>query len=475
MSAPHHFTFNDLVRRLESCRNKLFRDVDSSNVFGRINISGKNKGVLGAVIEQSVLGFPADSEQRPDLEVDGTDVELKVTGLVIDGGYYKAKEPMSICAVSPDSIVHETFSDSTFWHKAEHLLIVWYLYDFDNEYDCFEIKGFEFHEWSDFDRMVLGRDWQIVHDYIDRAQRDEDFPEDSYPAISTFLNPQLMYLDTAPKWPNPPRFRLKNKTVTTMARQHFGESLEQLPNMYGSFNEIDAELQRLKALYAGKTVDQLCDELLIGGNRNRKGIGEAIVVRMFGGTSSRMCDVEQFDKTNIVGKTVVLNQNRYPTEQTKLFKVDLDELWDEDIDFDESAFATNFRETHLLFIVFSEPYRNAPLSKAMFNGFCETAFSYEFIDQEVRSLWSRTREMIRRGTLVDTPTIKNDGSVRISPQTGLPVSAPNFPRSMREALLIKGTGSDARSKRVIHGISMYPQQNIWADKWWVQKQLGIES
>ncbi len=36
---------------------------------------------------------------------------------------------MTITAVSPHSITEEEFETSSFWHKLEHLLIVYYHYD----------------------------------------------------------------------------------------------------------------------------------------------------------------------------------------------------------------------------------------------------------------------------------------------------------------------------------------------------------
>ena len=64
------------------------------------------KGVVGTLIEQCVLGYAPDSKQEADLVVvDGSEqvkTELKSTGMVISSepsDHYVAKEPMSITAV----------------------------------------------------------------------------------------------------------------------------------------------------------------------------------------------------------------------------------------------------------------------------------------------------------------------------------------------------------------------------------------
>ena len=42
-----------------------------------------------------------------------------------------------------------------------------------------------------------------------KVQDTYDNPEEGYPLLSTEVNPQLVVLDTAPKYPHPPRFRIK--------------------------------------------------------------------------------------------------------------------------------------------------------------------------------------------------------------------------------------------------------------------------
>ena len=78
-SRTHSFTLNGIEHRFDVCAGCTLGEIDSFDVFGRY--AGKNKGIAGSVVEQSVLGCPPDSAQEPDFEVDGVDVELKVNGL----------------------------------------------------------------------------------------------------------------------------------------------------------------------------------------------------------------------------------------------------------------------------------------------------------------------------------------------------------------------------------------------------------
>lgn len=114
MSNYHFFHKEELKEILDYCINKTLGEVDVNNVFDKTKKHPKITGIAGDVIEQSVLGYPADTRQEPDLDVDGVKTELKTTGLKYINKNTKlvAKETVSITAVSPDTIVNETFDDS---------------------------------------------------------------------------------------------------------------------------------------------------------------------------------------------------------------------------------------------------------------------------------------------------------------------------------------------------------------------------
>lgn len=116
----HIFTKAKIESILEKTKGKTLGQIDKNNVFDKTISKPKITGIAGDVIEQSVLGYPADIKQEADLLVDGIPVELKTTGIRYskkDKKAVEAKEPMSITAVSPDTIVNEEFGTSKFWNK----------------------------------------------------------------------------------------------------------------------------------------------------------------------------------------------------------------------------------------------------------------------------------------------------------------------------------------------------------------------
>ena len=179
--ALHKFTRKELDTILSSVVGKTLGEADVNNVFNRTIIHPKITGIAGDVVEQSILDYPSDQDKNPDLIVDGINTELKTTGIrkpkKNSDFAFEAKEPMTITAVSPHSITEEKFETSSFWHKLEHLLLVYYHYDSPEtvtaaEYANFFIKGYHFHEFSEEDKEILKNDWLIVRNFI-QSLKDE--------------------------------------------------------------------------------------------------------------------------------------------------------------------------------------------------------------------------------------------------------------------------------------------------------------
>lgn len=464
-AGPHRFTRTDLIRRLEACRNQTLGAVDVNHVFDCTKTKPKITGIAGMVVEQSVLGYPADSRQAPDLLVDNVLTELKTTGVrlnkKVSPPVYEAKEPMSITAVSPEHIVHENFAESHFWHKLEHLLLVYYHYDSEKsvpaaEYARFLIKGYDFHTFSPEETEILRQDWTLVRDFLRRLQEEYDDAPAQYPRLSSELRSQLLFIDTAPKWPNPPRFRLKRSVVSAMVRRCFGDTLEQLPDKYNSYAAVDAKLHALSQQYAGKTIRELKEGFCIP---DCKSMAEAFVVSMFGGKSRKMSSIELFQEIGLIGKTITVTQRGTRTEDMKLFPIDFDEL--EETEFEDSEFYDYFANHQFLYIIFEEPSAEAPLEENRFLGFKRFFFNEAFIEKEVKNVRQRIRDLIVNRTLRDIPVLDKQGNPVINKKSGTARSAPNFPKSSEGLLFLRGTGTDASDKTlVINGISML-RQNLW--------------
>lgn len=470
----HVFRKDELRDILKAVEGKTLGEVDRNNVFYKTIKHPKITGIAGSVVEESVLGYPADSYQRPDLYVDGEDVEVKTTGLrrvkkSVDGEL-EAKEPMSITAVAPEKIIYENFETSNFWHKLERLLLVYYLYDSEvtvpaSEYARFPIVGYDFHEFNPVDRERLKNDWEIVRDFIYELQSDYVNPEEQYPRISSELRSQLMLIDTAPKWPNRPRFRLKRTTVTTMAQKLLGKKFENLKQEINTYEELDYQLNQFTKQYRNKSIQELLELLEITVKLNSSGdvsksVTEQIVTRMFGAKSKKIGKIELFSEIGLIAKTITQTKQGTRTEDTKLFKVDFDEWLDENISFEDSSLYSNFSERQFLFIVFQEQDKSEKLLTNRFLGFKRVIFKEEFIGNRVKFIWDDVRNKVFNNILSEEVMLDSNGRPTIN-KNGTVKTSINFPKSKDCDVFFRGTGKDSRDKTIIiNGISMY-RQDVW--------------
>lgn len=459
--------FNSVVGR-------TLGEVDKKGVFKRAILNPKITGIAGDVIEQSVLGYSANSEQSPDLYVDGIDIELKTTGIrkpkKSSNHSFEAKEPMSITAVSPGKITAQTFETSNFWHKLENMLLVYYHYDSYEtvkaiEYSNFVIKDYHFHQFSEEDKEILKNDWNIVKNFISKLQVEYAVPENEYNRISSELRNQLMFIDIAPKWPHKPRFRLKRATLSNIVQKHFGTKFEELDTNYTSFSELDLKLHKLTSEFKGKTIEDIMKDLNIPIKKNKNGdvqksISERIIVRMFGANEKKLGKIELFNKIGIIPKTITHTKKGTKTEDTKLLPIDFKEWKDENIEFEESTVYNYFNNQQFLCILFEEPSPNSKLLENKFLGFKRLVFNESLIDNDVRKIWNLVRYVINTNQLKES-IIYKDGSPRINKTTGKPMTSINFPKARENIFFFKGTGRNSEHKNeIVNGINMY-QQNLW--------------
>ncbi|BDC93623.1 MutH/Sau3AI family endonuclease [Treponema bryantii] len=467
----HTYTKKEVENLLEACLNKTLGEIDKNHVFDKTKTNPKITGIAGDVIEQSVFGYEANSDSSPDLNIDGILTELKTTGIRVskkNKKQYQAKEPMSITGVSPNIIINEEFEDSRFWHKLAHLLLVYYLYASNKtvlaaEYANFFVKGYQFLEFSEDDKKILEQDWLIVRNFIRSLNKNEAL----YPEIS-HLRDKLLFIDTAPKWPHPPRFRLKRTVVSNIVQKHFNGSLEQLPKTYDTYADIDKACHEITQKYKNKTVAELADEFAIKG-KITKAIGERLTVNMFGGKAKKMQKIDLFSKIGLLGKTIVLTEKGKRTEDMKLFRINFDEIINENEKFTDSMFYDYFNENQLLCIIFEE-HDSSDFSKNTFLGFKRISFSDDFINLYVQSVWQRIRELVIYKELKNVVCLDKNGNPIIN-KTGVEKSAPNFPKSSENVIFVRGDSGNSKMKtETVNGIEMY-NQYIWIKGSYMAKKL----
>ena len=475
------FTRQQVDNLLTATIGKTLLQVDNAKLFAHHEGRDKVKGIAGDIIEESVLGCKKDSKQEPDILVDGVLTEIKTTGMVKpkkkESPYlFECKEPVSVTAVSIDKIVHEQFETSNFWHKLAHLLWVYYWYNSAETvklegYKQFPILGFQFYQFSDENKLLLRQDWLLVRDFLIVIQRDyrtESERAEQYPRLSHELRGQLMLIDTAPKYPKPPRFRLKRSFATQIANEYFtGKKYDHLPQKITKYADIDAKCQQMTVQFQGKTFNEIAETLGIKFNRDVKNFAEQVVTHMFGSKAKKLNDIEDFAKIGIIAKSVPLRPTGAGKEDMKLFLPDL-VSWTKEDSFEDSVIYDYFAGHHFLFIIYQHTSDGV-----VFKGFKRIFFSEDFIQQSVRKVWEQVRNLIINRTLQLVREYDKNGEP-IMNVTGSYREAPNFPKASENDVFVRGGASTSEDKHktlVINGLKMMPQ-SIWLNRHTVLKLIN---
>jgi hypothetical protein len=227
---------------------------------------------------------------------------------------------------------------------------------------------------------------------------------------------------------------------------------------------LDTQLHELTAKYAGKTVTEIANSLGVPIVRNSKGkvsksIVEKIVTRMFGAGTDKLRKIDTFAKLGIIPKTIIHTKKGGRTEDTKFDTIDFKEWTDKTIKFEDSTIYNFFAEQTILAIIFQETGPKTPLENTIFRGFKRLQFDDAFLNEVVKPVWDRVRELIWNDDLKVSIMKDKNGNIQMTPTTGLPKEETNFPKASESAIFLRGTSVNATKKPlVLNGQRMYNQQ-----------------
>lgn len=492
ISDVRKYTGEYIYNLLESVTGRTLGEVDDegSRQFDRTAISDKITGIAGDVIEQSVFCYGRDSKQECDIEIDGTLVELKTTGVRVPKKEYAklkgkpwqeykhlfcAKEGISITGVTFVPDIQRDFETSHFWEKSRNLLIVFYEYKGYNAipasgYRNFPIVGYCRNTFSDEEREKLQTDWEIVRDHIDSVYSRYSDWEQRNRTLEGFthtLRTKLLLIELVPGFKRKhngsyqkPRYRLKKTFIDDIVKGHFTGNRDEvsLKDSFNSYAALDAKCHRFTELYGGKTIAQLEELLGFKEPLKNKSFSSQCILKMFDVECSSLNKISDFNKAGIITKTITMTAKGGRTEDMKLASIDFEEWCDRDLEFEESDVYNYFSEHSFLCPIFKELDEN-DFRKTVFEGFKRFAFDEEFFNNEIRRTWTDIRRLVHNNELVWEYKYDKDGNI-MKNKSGSDAGAPNFPKSSEYVVFLRGGATDSSDKyrtECVNGIYMIPQ------------------
>ena len=380
----------------KSAIGKSIEDIMKEEVV-TIDNSGVNKGGLGQLVEQYLFGIQNNSESEPDFMPAG--IELKVTPYKrIKDGKLSAKERLVLNIINYMDEWKNDFKDSHFWFKNNTIQLQWYLWEPNKDNKEFKITHEKLLELAkNEDLEQIEEDWNYIIQKIKDGKAHEISEADT------------MYLGACTKGANASSkreqpfndilamqraFCFKTSYMTQLVRKYIGDYSDVEKVLKGTKDTFSQYVSEVVNKYKGKSQKELMKEFNI--DSKAKNINSMLISRMFN-VKSKLADTEEFQKANIIPKTIRIEENGRIKESISFPAFKYTELikqnW-EDCDLREQLETTKY-----MFFVFKKVN-----GEYIFKGIKLWNMPETDIESSVMEMWKKTYNAVSTGNIVKSIT-----------------------------------------------------------------------
>ena len=394
-------TFQDVCDQDDMKKSNVVKETEAYEIK---HGDKKRKGGLGEIIEERYFHYPANNDARPDFDKAG--VELKVTPYKQNkNGSFSAKERLILTMTDYFKVVNEEFEDSHMWQKARLILLVYYLYqkEIENRLD-YKIGYINLFTPPEEDIKIIKQDFEVIKQKIKDGKAHELSEADTLylgaaPKAATSKNRRKQpYSNELAK---PRAFSFKTSYMTYILNHYIipGENTyESIIKEKTEESFEDYVIHKIEQ-YRDNTVHELCDKFQIPyKDKKPKNLEAMLTYRMLGIKGNH---AEEFEKANIVIKTIRINKNNRIKENMSFpifkFKELIEEEWD------DSTFGNYLRETKFLFVV----YKYDDNDELRLKGCQFWNIPYDDLEKEVKVVWEKTKQLIKNGLKIEVKNGKN--------------------------------------------------------------------
>lgn len=394
-------TFQDVCDQDDMKKSNVVRETEAYEIKHE---DKKRKGGLGEIIEERYFHYPANNDARPDFDKAG--VELKVTPYKQNkNGSFSAKERLILTMTDYFKVVNEEFEDSHMWQKARLILLVYYLYqkEIENRLD-YKIGYVNLFTPPEEDIKIIKQDFEVIKQKIKDGKAHELSEADTLylgaaPKAATSKNRRKQpYSDELAK---PRAFSFKTSYMTYILNHYIIPGKNTYESIIKEKTEESFEDYVIHKIeqYRDNTVHELCDKFQIPyKDKKPKNLEAMLTYRMLGIKGNH---AEEFEKANIVIKTIRINKNNRIKENMSFpifkFKELIEEEWN------DSTFGNYLRETKFLFVV----YKYDDNDELRLKGCQFWNIPYDDLEKEVKVVWEKTKQLIKNGLKIEVKNGKN--------------------------------------------------------------------
>lgn len=374
-------------------KGKTLREVCNSDIL-KHKYSGK--GNFGQVLEKFYFGYEPNSKAEADFFEAG--MELKSTPLKrLKNGEYRSKERLVLNIINYLEVINQQFETSDFWKKNATLLLIFYLHQANYDLLDYVIKLVDAWNYPTTDLEIIKKDWHLIKQKIEDGKAHELSEGDTFylGACTKGANASSTRNQPFSNVPAKQRaYSLKqgyvNHIIASISTGAIGIYGKLIPSVAVAKRQTIEEIviSKFKPYY-NKTVKQILKKTEVKINTTAKSFYANLTKAILGIELDK--EIEEFDKAEIIVKTVRLKENNLPKEDISFSTFKYQEIINEE--WDESNFK-DILEHKFLFVFFQFENAELVLRKVKF-------WNMPYADiLEAEKVWEQTKSIVQKGKIV---------------------------------------------------------------------------
>lgn len=448
-------TFRQIVEEDEKEYPQKLRE-ESEYGVSTVSETKRNKGNLGQLIEERFFHYSCNSDSRPDFPEAG--VELKVTPYKENkNGTISAKERLILTMIDYFQVVDEKFENSHLWTKSQLILLIYYLYSQNMEQNIdYRIKFARLFTPPEQDIKIIRHDYEVIVSKIREGKAHELSEGDTLylgaapKAATSKVRRKQPFSDVDAK---PRAFAFKSSYMTYVLNHYIVPGKQTYEPILSEGVEDSFEdyvVQKIDR-YRGYSVEELCAEFGVDKSKKPKNLEAKLALEILGVKGNY---AEEFEKANVTVKTIRIGRNGKIKESMSFSAFKFKELVQEE--WGNSTFGNYLRETRFFFVV----YRFDEDNVLRLRGCQFWNIPYEDLENDVRSVWERTVQVLKDGLNI---TIKNGKRSN------------NFPKASENRVShVRPHAQNANDTYELPDGRRYPKQCFWLNNSYILSQLNKE-
>ena len=399
---------NSVIEYAKKLKGKSLRQVCDSKILEH---SYSGKGNFGQVLEKFYFGYEPNSNSEADFAQIG--MELKTSPLKqLKNDEYRSKERLVLNIINYVNVVNQDFENSDFFKKNSSILLIFYLHQAGFDILDYLIKLVD--EWSfpSTDLEIIKKDWQTINEKIANGKAHELSEGDTFYLGACTKGANALSVRQQPFSKIPAKQRAYsfkqgyvNHIIASIANESKGIYGKLIPNVSVAKKQTIEEIviSKFKPFY-GKTEQEIVKILNIDINTKAKSFYANLTKAILGIELDK--EIEEFEKAEIIVKTVRLKENDLPKEDISFPNFKFEEIVNQD--WEDSDFK-DILEHKFLFVFFQFEDDKLVLRKVKF-------WNMPYKDLiKVEKVWSKTKQLIKKGGIVkEIKTNKKGKEIRFT-------------------------------------------------------------